>query len=181
MMKRAKTFAIVPVGLLFCATSALASETTRYLYDARGRVTTVDTRRTNGTGYTADYDVDKSDNRKRYSSAVVKFTGVLSSGASLALGESILTTATTYRFTLQHDGNLVLYAGPSQPLWATFTFNATNAHLDMQTDGNLVLYEGGAVVWQSNTGGHPGAFLGVQDDGNIVVYTPSLQPLWSRF
>ncbi|WIE65172.1 peptidoglycan DD-metalloendopeptidase family protein [Curtobacterium sp. MCLR17_036] len=43
--------------------------------------------------------------------------------------------------------------------------------LNMRTDGNLVQKQGGRVVWQTRTGGHPGAWVELQKKGNMVVWT----------
>jgi hypothetical protein len=52
--------------------------------------------------------------------------------------------------------------------------------LAMQSDGNLAEYAPrGRVVWNSQTGGHPGAYAAMQSDGNLVVYSPSGQALWN--
>lgn len=52
--------------------------------------------------------------------------------------------------------------------------------LIMQGDGNLVQYgDGQRVIWNSETGGHPGAFAVFQWDGNLVVYSASWRPLWA--
>jgi hypothetical protein len=49
--------------------------------------------------------------------------------------------------------------------------------LMMQPDGNLVLSGGGVVIWETNTGLHPGAYALMQRDGNVVVYQEHV-PLW---
>jgi hypothetical protein len=36
-----------------------------------------------------------------------------------------------------------------------------------------------AVLWSTNTWGHPNSWLVVQDDGNLVLYAPGPTPLWS--
>lgn len=157
-----------------------ASETIRYVYDALGRLTMVDNRRTSGSGYLAEYGLDRAANRTVYRSTVVVGVGGLASGSVLNVGQSVVSPATGYRLTFQYDGNLVLYAGALEPKWSTNTFNPSNAWFHMQGDGNLVLYEGGAPVWSTGTFGHPGAYLKILDNGNLVVYDTSGSVLWSR-
>jgi hypothetical protein len=83
-------------------------------------------------------------------------------------------------FTMQGDGNLVLYRVGGKARWATGTAGKTVSQAIMQGDGNFVLYgPGRSFVWASNTGGHPGATLVVQDDGNVVIYDPAGNPLWA--
>lgn len=166
--------------LLSVCSSALA-ETVQYGYDAQGRLLVTDIRRSNGTGYAAGYGYDKAGNRSVYQNARVVKTGGLASGTGIGAGESILSPGGAYRFILQYDGNLVLYAGPLQPIWSTSTFQPANARLEMQGDGNLVLYSGSTAIWASHTDGHPGAYFAVQEDGNIVVYTAANQAIWARF
>jgi hypothetical protein len=83
-------------------------------------------------------------------------------------------------FTMQADGNLVLYRSNGKARWATNTVGKTVSQAVMQGDGNFVLYgPGRSVVWASGTNGHPGATLVVQDDGNVVIYDPIGNPLWA--
>jgi hypothetical protein len=140
-----------------------------------------DVRRPGGTGYAAGYGYDKAGNRIVYQNARVVKAGTLAAGTGIGVGESIISSGGKYRFILQYDGNLVLYAGPTQPIWATSTFQPVNGRLEMQGDGNLVLYTGSTPLWASRTDGHPGAYFQVLDDGNIVVYSQTGQPLWARF
>lgn len=173
--------AILSACLLCSASVAAAGETTRYGYDAQGKLQVTDVRRSDGTGYAAGYGYDKAGNRTVFQNANATRLSTLPPGASLAVGEGIVSASGNYRFTLQYDGNLVLYAGPQQPLWATYIFRPANASLIMQDDGNLVLYSGSQPLWASNTEGNPGAWFIVQDDGNIVVYSASGRALWARF
>jgi len=49
----------------------------------------------------------------------------------------------------------------------------------MQRDGNLTLVDDHwDVIWQTNTGGHPGAELHLQDDGNMFLWWNN-QNIWS--
>src|SRR5208283_4136440 len=49
--------------------------------------------------------------------------------------------------------------------------------LTMQPNGNPVISGEGVVIWETDTGGHPGADALMQGDGNFVVYQKRL-PLW---
>jgi hypothetical protein len=55
--------AIVGASILASATSAAATETITYTYDARGRLVKVERSGTVNNGVTADYTHDKADNR----------------------------------------------------------------------------------------------------------------------
>lgn len=180
-MKVKSLYAGIVVSLLLSGTVSVAQTTTYYGYDALGRLAVADTRGRGTTGNAAHYDHDKASNRSKYSSDITVREGALPAGTSLRTGESIVSTGGGYRFVLQHDGNLVLYALPTQPLWATMTFQPDGAHLDMQSDGNLVLYSSTQAVWNSGTYGNPGASFAVQPDGNIVVYTAGGKAIWARY
>ncbi len=105
----------------------------------------------------------------------------LLAGQGLLTGRSIRSADGRFTFTMQGDGNLVLYGPGGQVLWAS----GTNGKLDvwdviMQGDGNLVIYDGHSkALWASNTSGKPGAWLTVQNDGNVVIYDIGNHPLWA--
>jgi YD repeat-containing protein len=181
MMLRRLICAVVLPGMIVPTGLAHASETVRYGYDAQGRLAVADSRTSDGKGYAAGYGFDRAANRITYQNAKVVRVGELPPDASLAVGEGMISPDKGFRFTLQYDGNLVLYAGPTQPVWATHSYQPANASLVMQGDGNLVLYSNGQGVWHTNTWGHPGARLHVQNDGNLVVYDVNGIALWSRF
>ncbi|MVN86229.1 hypothetical protein GO986_05570 [Deinococcus sp. HMF7620] len=104
---------------------------------------------------------------------------LLTSGEGLSATDDCFHSSDgRYHLCLQSDGNLALY-GPSGVLWTTNT--AGRGHqLRMQADGNLVLLDaGGAKIWDTGTGGHPGAALAVQVDGNLVVYHNG-NVIWQR-
>lgn len=83
-----------------------------------------------------------------------------------------------YRFVMQADGNLVLYA-PSGAIWSSNTHGSGANHLRMQGDGNLVIYNhADRPVWQSGTPRHYNAFLVVQNDGNVVIYNDG-RAIWA--
>ena len=105
--------------------------------------------------------------------------GALQPGEGLAQGTAVTSCDGRFTFTLQTDGNLVLYQAGAGALWASGT-NGTNTYaLIMQGDGNLVLYSPyGAARWASGTDGHGGATLAVQDDGNVVIYDNG-NPIWA--
>lgn len=102
----------------------------------------------------------------------------LNSGQQLSPGQSIASQNGQFTLTLQTDGNLVLYRGPT-PLWNTATNGQPVKVATMQADGNFVLYDAAQhPIWASGTNGHPGASLTVQDDGNAVIYVGAT-PLWA--
>jgi pseudomonalisin len=101
-------------------------------------------------------------------------SGYWSPGRFLQAGESVTSSGGQYKFTMQSDGNLVLYKGTTAT-WNSHTQGHPGAYATMQTDGNLVVYIGNVsnatALWSSGTEGHPGASLLLQDDGNAVIYT----------
>lgn len=105
-------------------------------------------------------------------------TSTLTSGQSLAPGQFLESPDRHSIFTVQKDGNTVLYVD-FKPLWYT-GMRSNIGQMYMQTDGNLVLYNtGGQPLWASGTNGNPGAYLTLQTDGNLVIYSSSNQPLWT--
>lgn len=105
-------------------------------------------------------------------------SNTLKSGASLAVGQQLVSENGTFNMILQTDGNFVLYRG-TKALWASNTQGVDAAKVTMEKGGNLVLLDtGNNVVWESATDGEPGAYLIVQDDGNAVIYI-STGAIWA--
>jgi uncharacterized delta-60 repeat protein len=102
----------------------------------------------------------------------------LVAGEQLLPGQEIRSADNRFRFTLQIDGNLVLYGPAGRALWSTGTSGKTVTRAIMQTDGNFVLYNRSTPVWHTRTHGHPGARLMVQNTGNVVILTPNGTVLW---
>jgi hypothetical protein len=104
--------------------------------------------------------------------------GVLNADEGLAVGQTLTSCDGRFTLTMQSDGNLVLYQGPSA-LWATNTAGSSGYAAFLQGDGNFVLYDaGGKPIFASGTNGHSGSRLELQNDGNLVVYDPANRPLW---
>ena len=84
------------------------------------------------------------------------------------------------RYTMQGDGNLVVYDTNNVPLWASNTGGNPGAQLVM-TNGNLVIYSPPKpmALWSSGTSNNPGAYYAFQSDGNLVVYSANHAPLWA--
>ncbi len=108
-------------------------------------------------------------------------SGRLLPGQGLMAGHTLTSPNGNLKFSMQTDGNLVLYDWYRQPLWSSRTSGHSNIwDLIMQADGNLVVYDAHShPLWASNTAGHPGASLSVQDDGNVVIYDTGGHPLWA--
>ncbi len=73
-------------------------------------------------------------------------------------------------FTLQTDGNFVLYAG-GRAVWATGTTGRTcgvDCRMVFQSDGNLVLYQGSTPIWASRTE-RRGELLGINSTELAIV------------
>ncbi|KAF6152275.1 hypothetical protein GIB67_005929 [Kingdonia uniflora] len=94
---------------------------------------------------------------------------ILFSGETLSPGNFL--EMGIYKFIMQTDCNLVLYAN-SKALWNSATNGkGTNCKATLQSDGNLVILSGTVVVWTSNTArGSNNYRLIVQGDGNVVIY-----------
>ena len=105
----------------------------------------------------------------------------LASGATLNVGQYLLSPDAQSVLTLQTDSNLVYYSN-YKPAWYTSTVNQSASRLVMQPDGNLVLYNSSNVaLWSAQTQGHAGAYLTLQTDGNMVVYSSTNQALWATY
>jgi hypothetical protein len=115
----------------------------------------------------------------------------LALGGSLLSGHSLRSPAGQYTFTMQTDGNLVLYNTAGKALWASNTSNTgggTSSYALLQTDGNFVVYNNLNIPqWNrfqglTVTGSTPTTtYLTVQDDGNVVIYLGAngTKPGWS--
>jgi hypothetical protein len=102
----------------------------------------------------------------------------LQTGEQLQSGQSLASNNGCFKFVMQGDGNLVLYAEGNVPIWNAGTTGKQGNVLIMQGDGNLVIYApSSSPVWNSKTQG-ANARLSMQDDGNAVIYTGS-SPLWA--
>ena len=89
----------------------------------------------------------------------------------LTSGQSLISSNSQYRLTMQTDGNLVLYDESNTPLWDSGTNGQAATRLVLQSDGNLVLYTSANVaVWASNTVGSGASTLRLNDDGSLVLY-----------
>jgi hypothetical protein len=107
------------------------------------------------------------------------FATVIPNGTTLTPGTVELSPDGNTAFTVQKDGNLVLY-NEGNAVWNSNTYGDDISDLAMQSDGNLVLYNtGGQAVWNSSTYGNPGDYLQVQSDGNMVIYSSGGQALWN--
>jgi hypothetical protein len=126
----------------------------------------------------------------------VDYPGILGSGQSLFIGDSVSSPSGNVRLIFQSDTNLVLYrlGSPATPLWtyttgaldgkshpgyrSTTPINLAATQVQMQANGNLLITSGPYVVFSSQTTRHPGATLAVQDDGRIVISYHG-KSLWS--
>jgi YD repeat-containing protein len=158
--------ALIAVILPIAAKSA---ETTRYQYDAKGRLTKAYRETGPAAGTLAVMAHDKADNRTRYTIKNVVL--------QLGPGQSIQSADGRFQLVMQGDGNLVLYQG-SQALWVTpGTWGTTNTAA-FQTDGNFVVYGPSGPLWASSTYA-PGAEIALQNDGNLVIYAMNGSAVWA--
>lgn len=107
---------------------------------------------------------------------------LLGAGASLRAGESLVSPSGNAKFTIQPDGNAVVYQvqadGTEKCLFATHTHAGNPAALGagksfvIQEDDNAVLYDGaGKPVWATNTveKGVGRVTLALGDNGVLVL------------
>ncbi len=160
--------------------SAASAETTRYFYDAMGRL----------IGSTADrtqiiaHYYDPADNQTSLHAKPTILSNThhnLQSGAMLLQGQSINSDDGRFLLTLQEDGNVVLYDTSNWGVvWQTNTPRTQGAIFMLGPDGNLALYDPQFhPLWATNTAGHPNAQLSVQSDSNLVLYDGNT-PIWTR-
>jgi YD repeat-containing protein len=159
---------ILALALTSVAVPAVAQVTTRYVYDARGRLVGVGNLggATNGNAVRINHDA--ADNRTYYQSWNVI--------VQLSPGQQITSPDGRFRLVQQGDGNLVLYFG-SQALWANGVFGA-NYTTYLQGDGNFVTYSPSGPVWNTETNAI-GARLALQNDGNLVIYDLDDRVVWA--
>jgi len=187
------SYAYDAVGNLTRTTDASGAATYSY-YDALGRVRATAAPSTSNGLLTA---VTKFQ-RDAYGNVVVKTethvykasagadalaapgSTTLTPGQSLTPGQGIFSPDGRYLFTLQTDGNLVVYDRHDnmQVLWNANTAGTGADKFTFQADGNLVLFAGTQVVWTINKAGQGGTQLVMQGDGNLVLYTASNAPVW---
>jgi hypothetical protein len=86
------------------------------------------------------------------------------------------------KLVMQEDGNLVIYG--RKAIWSTNTAGRSGT-VKRFKDGNLSLERRDErddvvrIVWQTNTGGHPGSTITMQSDGNLVIYDQAGGVLWA--
>lgn len=187
------SYAYDAVGNLTQTTDAAGGVTVSY-YDALGRVRATASPATTADNLTA---VTKFQ-RDAYGNVVVKTEthvykltatadalaaigpNTLVPGQNLTQGQNIYSADGRYIFTLQTDGNLVVYDRHNglQAVWNSGTGGSGADKFSFQADGNLVLYKGATVVWNAGKAGQGGTSLAMQADGNLVLYTASSAALW---
>ena len=97
----------------------------------------------------------------------------------LLKGKSLKSSNGKYCFTLQNDGNLVVYCS-GKKLWNTETVSPDIYSLHFQSDGNLVLRKNDlSVAWASQTMDSSATLLLVHNDRNVVIYKNNHDAVWS--
>ncbi|MBG6119015.1 MULTISPECIES: hypothetical protein [unclassified Sphingobium] len=150
------------------ATPAFAQVTTRYVYDALGRLVGSANSGYINNGNAVRMSYDAADNRVNYNASNVI--------VQISTGQQINSPDGRFRLVQQTDGNLVLYFGASA-LWASYAFGS-NFTTYFQSDGNLVTYGPSGPVWNSETNAI-GARLALQNDGNLVIYDLDDRVVWA--
>ena len=169
--------AALMVAALGVGAAPAAASTSTYYYDAAGRLIGV----TSDHSQIKNYAYDSTDNRNQYMLAVPQAPSSsqgLLGNQSIFQNNTLVSANGIYTFTLQNDGNLVLFHG-SSAIWSSGTSLRFGATLTMQGDGNLVLFDPQRnVLWQSSTTQAGSQFV-VQSDGNAVIYNPSGAIIWA--
>jgi|GEM_PF-6997784 len=101
-----------------------------------------------------------------------QLSGAITVGNGIKAGESITSENKTYKFTVQTDGNMVIYKN-DMPIWSSGTYGKNIDQLKLLSNGNLVAYDKSASsVWESNTSRSErnDRALVLQNDGNLVLY-----------
>jgi hypothetical protein len=113
---------------------------------------------------------------------------MLSAGGSsyykerLNAGQKLESDNRVFRFSLQADGNAVVYNNNTGAVcWHSNTNGNPGAYARMQSDGNFVVYSaGGAPLFNTGTHGNSYAWMHMQNDGNLVIYkSNTLTPIWA--
>lgn len=168
----------ISTAMILTLSPVNAQTSDRYTYDALGRLTATETRRTGGGGAQTAYHYDLSSNRKNIQSSGAFKGPILDVAAELHRGEALLSKDTRFKFVMQFDGDLALYDENDTLMWHTGT--TTGNFAAMQADGNFVVYDAnGRAVWNTQTNGAGESFLIVQPDGNVVVYREAGPALWA--
>jgi hypothetical protein len=107
-------------------------------------------------------------------SAVSGGYALLANGGALEPGSYLMTASGKFKFSMQTDGNLVLYrTTDGKALWWSNTTGRCRCRAVMQSDGNFVLYDVSTnqAIWSTRTTGiGNSSYLAVQEDGNVVIY-----------
>lgn len=96
-------------------------------------------------------------------------------------GDYLQSENSLYRFILQGDGNVVLYAPNNEVVWTSKTDGKGGPpyRIVAQADGNIVQYDKSNVpLWKTDTGGSGGQVLVLQDDRNLVLYASGNKAVW---
>jgi len=102
----------------------------------------------------------------------------LSRGESLLVGQSLYSLDGRTRFTLQDDGNMVVFVDGLGDISDTGTANLGEPNcLKLEGDGWLILYDvDGKELWKK---GPRGFHLNVQDNSHVVLYPVNGDAIWA--
>gem|GEM_PF-5459591 len=99
-------------------------------------------------------------------------------GATLGVGQMLVSKSLSHKLLMQSNGNLVLRKG-NTVVTHTQTHGTSATRLVHQANGNLVLRtDANDVVWHSHTHGNTSDRLVVTAAGNVVLYGPETNKLW---
>ncbi|KAH0522834.1 hypothetical protein TsFJ059_006622 [Trichoderma semiorbis] len=109
---------------------------------------------------------------------------ILLQNATMYEGDYLQSENSQYRYILQGDGNVVLYALHNEVVWASHTdgMGKPPYRIVAQDDGNVVQYDGynspEHALWRTGTSGSGGQVLILQDDRNLVIYASGNKAVW---
>jgi hypothetical protein len=113
----------------------------------------------------------------------------LTTDEELKESEILSSVNNKYFFTLEYNGNLVIYKSKlfiqENKIWSSFTNYSLNPHpfkLKLHSDGNLVLIDAKKhKVWSSNTAhnnGNGNYYLIIQDNGRLAIMDGKHDLIW---
>jgi hypothetical protein len=104
------------------------------------------------------------------------FARDINPGESIYSGSGVYSDNGQNYFTMQTDGNLVMYS-PSGAIWSSKTSGSGGVRATLGTDGNFGIYRSdNSAVWTTSTF-KTASILSVQDDGNVAMYYQ--RPIWT--
>ncbi len=105
--------------------------------------------------------------------------GLLSGGASLLVGQSLGACAGPATLVHPSDGNVVIYDRLGALWSTGTAGRATSSFTMQADGNAVLYAPGNVPLWASRTAGHSGTRLWMQDDCNLVIYNANATPVWA--